>query len=112
MLFLFLWQCSIVEYGAPEEAQNAIKTLNNTSLSDTDRMIFVREVILSLFFCFCFCFGLFCFCLFVWCLFSFFVFIQFISFLFIFGFDELCFMFPRTEKTEILHNLSKDQQGR
>jgi len=32
-----------VEYSTPEEAQNAIKTLNDTSLTDTDRMIFVRE---------------------------------------------------------------------
>jgi len=39
----FLWPCSIVEYSTPEEAQNAIKTLNDTSLADTDRMIFVRE---------------------------------------------------------------------
>jgi len=35
--------CGIVEYSTPEEAQNAIKTLNDTSLTDTDRMIFVRE---------------------------------------------------------------------
>jgi len=40
----FLWPCSIVEFSTPEEAQNAIKTLNDTSLTDTDRMIFVREV--------------------------------------------------------------------
>jgi len=32
-----------VEYSTPEEAQTAIKTLNDTSLPETDRMIFVRE---------------------------------------------------------------------
>jgi len=40
--FLFV-ERSIVEFSSPEEAQNAIKTLNDTSLADTDRMIFVRE---------------------------------------------------------------------
>jgi len=35
---------SIVEYSTPEEAQNAIKTLNDTKLDETERLIFVREV--------------------------------------------------------------------
>jgi len=35
--------CGIVEYSTPEESQTAIKTLNDTSIPDTDRMIFVRE---------------------------------------------------------------------
>jgi len=35
--------CGIVEYSTPEEAQNAIKTLNDTKLDETERLIFVRE---------------------------------------------------------------------
>jgi len=35
--------CGIVEYSSPEEAKKAIETLNETSLTDTDRKIFVRE---------------------------------------------------------------------
>lgn len=35
----------IVEYSTPEEAQNAIKTLNDTKLDETERLIFVREVL-------------------------------------------------------------------
>ncbi|ELR15584.1 uncharacterized protein ACA1_164640 [Acanthamoeba castellanii str. Neff] len=32
--------CGIVEYSTPEEAQNAIKTLNDTKLDETERLIF------------------------------------------------------------------------
>jgi len=35
--------CGIVEYSAPEEAQNAIATLNDTKIDESDRLIFVRE---------------------------------------------------------------------
>lgn len=35
--------CGIVEYATVEEAQTAIKTLNDTKLDDTERLIFVRE---------------------------------------------------------------------
>lgn len=35
--------CGIVEYANPEEAQNAIRTLNDTTIKETDRLIFVRE---------------------------------------------------------------------
>lgn len=35
--------CGIVEFSTAEEAQNAIKTLNDTKLDETERLIFVRE---------------------------------------------------------------------
>lgn len=35
--------CGIVEFDTPEEAQNAIRMLNDTKVDDTDRLIFVRE---------------------------------------------------------------------
>jgi RNA recognition motif-containing protein len=35
--------CGIVEYSTPEEAQTAIKTLNDTKIDETERLIFVRE---------------------------------------------------------------------
>eukprot|EP01087_Luapelamoeba_hula_P015371 TRINITY_DN4588_c0_g1_i1.p1 TRINITY_DN4588_c0_g1~~TRINITY_DN4588_c0_g1_i1.p1 ORF type:complete len:271 (+),score=26.84 TRINITY_DN4588_c0_g1_i1:38-850(+) len=35
--------CGIVEFSTAEEAQTAIRTLNDTSLPGTDRLIFVRE---------------------------------------------------------------------
>jgi len=35
--------CGIVEFGTKEEAQKAIQTLNDSTIGDTGRMIFVRE---------------------------------------------------------------------
>mmetsp|Transcript_19258 Transcript_19258/g.73965 ORF Transcript_19258/g.73965 Transcript_19258/m.73965 type:complete len:238 (-) Transcript_19258:188-901(-) len=35
--------CGIVEYAAAAEAQEAIRTLNDTTIKDTERLIFVRE---------------------------------------------------------------------
>jgi len=35
--------CGIVEYAANSEAMNAIKTVNDTKIGDSDRLIFVRE---------------------------------------------------------------------
>jgi len=35
--------CGIVEYAEAREAQEAIRTLNDTTIKDTERLIFVRE---------------------------------------------------------------------
>jgi len=35
--------CGIVEYSTKEEADKAIKTLNDTTIGDSERLIFVRE---------------------------------------------------------------------